>query len=71
MAQCAAQANCLAPTPSSYGIERASNPDPIIAAIETTMEIIPFRVTNLNRTGLRKKAAALTAVNATEPPKYA
>lgn len=69
IAQWAAHANCLAPTPGWYGMDLATIPEPIIAAIVTIIETQPVRATRLNRVGVRKIAAALAAVKATEPPK--
>lgn len=69
IAQWAAHANCLAPTPGWYGMDLATIPEPIIAAIVAIIETQPVRATRLNRVGVRKIAAALAAVKATEPPK--
>lgn len=68
-AQCVAHANCFAPMPSSYGIDRATIPVPIINAIVAISDTHPVRLTKLSRVGERKIAAALAAVIATEPPK--
>lgn len=69
MAQCAAQANCFVPNPVSYGIDRATIPEPIINAKVAIIEIHPVRAKMFIKAGVRNTATALAAVIATEPPK--
>lgn len=70
MAQCEAQASCLAPNPGSYGIARATIPEPIIRAHVAIIDIQPVRANIFNKAGVRKTAAALAAVIAIDEPKY-
>lgn len=67
--QCVAHAICLVPTPSEYGMERATMPEPIIAPNVTNIDIQPLRDTKFIKAGVRKTAAAAAADNTIEPPK--
>lgn len=71
IAQWVTHANCFAPNPFSYGIDRATMPEPIINAIVANIETQPVRAKRFNKAGVRNTAAALTAVMPTDAPKYA
>lgn len=64
-----AHANCFAPNPVSYGIDRATIPEPIIRAIVAIIEIHPVRAKRFIKAGVRNTATALAAVIAIELPK--
>ena len=68
---CAAQASCFLPKPSSYGIDLAIIPEPIIAAIETPKAMKPPLETMFINAGVLKTPTAEAAVNPIDAPKYA
>lgn len=69
MAQCVIHANCFVPNPFSYGMDRATIPEPIMRAIVASIETQPVRAKIFIKAGERNTAAAVAAVIATEPPK--
>ena len=68
--QCSIHAICLGPTPLSYGMERTSIPEPIMAAMLTPMAIQPCLATMFMSAGDEKTAAAVAAVIPMLAPKY-
>ena len=68
---CAAQASCFLPKPSSYGIDLAIIPEPIIAASETPKAMKPPLETMFINAGVLKTPTAEAAVNPIDAPKYA
>lgn len=70
IAACAAQANCLIPTPGWYGRLWANIPDPIIKANVPSIDIQPPRETRFIKAGVLKTPTAAAAEIPKEAPKY-